>query len=87
VIIESAPVVGTYPVSVSGAVFRYYSSTAAVESVDGSITITKSATVGGVIEGTFSGTATGQDQAPHAVSEGRFRVARLPDDYFGGGIQ
>ena len=41
----------------------------------GSLTITKYEDVGGVIEGTFSGTVEGK-----VITEGKFKVKRLPND-------
>jgi hypothetical protein len=43
--------------------------------VDGSLTITKYEEVGGVIEGTFSGTFDGKE-----ITDGKFKVKRIPND-------
>jgi len=60
------------------AVVEYYAGTVYYTEVSGSVTVTAAGGVGGVVEGTFY--ATVEDGAMHSVTDGKFRVKRLPDD-------
>jgi len=87
VYVYDAPGPGTYTFALGELELQYVTPGLEIWLEDGSVTITSAGGVGGAIEGTFEGTLSDLDEAPtyYEVTEGRFRVKRLPDDLFGGG--
>ena len=72
---------GTYDVFLEEAGFMYSFAEAIWYAESGSVTVTVAGGVGAAVEGTFSGTVS-DGESDHSVTDGTFRVKRIPDDSF-----